>query len=137
MTDIFGQTLNLNYVLLLPEIVLLLSAMLVIGIDAFKRQLNVSDNVPVGLALAGLVVALALSILQVNVDEDFARLIQVDSFTNFFRILFIAITLVIIVGSHEYIEKSVSHVGEFYGLLLLATVGAMLMASARELLTAY
>ena len=137
MTDIFGQTLNLNYVLLLPEIVLLLSAMLVIGIDAFKRQLNVSDNVQVGLALAGLVVALALSILQVNVDEDFARLIQVDSFTNFFRILFIAITLVIIVGSHEYIEKSVSHVGEFYGLLLLATVGAMLMASARELLTAY
>ena len=80
MTDIFGQTLNLNYVLLLPEIVLLLSAMLVIGIDAFKRQLNVSDNVPVGLALAGLVVALALSILQVNVDEDFARLIQVRRF---------------------------------------------------------
>lgn len=137
MTDIFGQTLNLDYVLLLPEIALVLSSMLVIGIDAFKRQLNISANVPVGLALVGLVVALALSILQVNVDDDFARLIQVDSFTGFFRILFIAITLVIIVGSHEYISKSVSHVGEFYGLLLLATVGAMLMASARELLTAY
>ena len=137
MTDIFGQTLNLNYVLLLPEIVLLISSVLVIGIDAFKRQLNISGNAPVGLALAGLVVALALSILQANMDEDFARLIQVDSFTSFFRILFIAITLVLMVGSHEYIEKSVSHIGEFYGLLLLATVGAMLMASARELLTAY
>ena len=68
MTDIFGQTLNLNYVLLLPEIVLLVSSMLVIGMDAFKRQLNVSGNTPVGLALAGLVIALVLSILQVNVD---------------------------------------------------------------------
>ena len=38
MTDIFGQTLNLNYVLLLPEIVLLLSSMLVIAIDAFERR---------------------------------------------------------------------------------------------------
>ena len=60
----------------------------------------------------------------------------IDDFTTFFRVLFLA-TLVVIVGSHEYVEKHVSHVGEFYALLLFSTVGAMLMARARDLLTAY
>ena len=70
-------------------------------------------------------------------DRDFARLVQVDNFTTFFRVLFIAVTIVLIVGSHEYIERHVNHVGEFYGLLLFSTVGAMFMASARDLITAY
>ena len=87
--------------------------------------------------LIGLVVAGVVSLLFINESTDFARLVTIDNFTTFFRVLFIATAVVLIIGSHEYIERHVNHVGEFYALILLSTVGAMFMASARDLLTAY
>ena len=129
--------LNFHYELLGPEMALAVTAALVMFADAFRRELGLSRVALPGLAVVGLVVALALSLIWIDVDRDFARLVQVDNFTTFFRVLFIAVTIVLIVGSHEYIERHVNHVGEFYGLLLFSTVGAMFMASARDLITAY
>ena len=129
--------LNFHYELLGPEMALAVTAALVLFADAFRRELGLSRVALPGLAVVGLVVALALSLIWIDVDRDFARLVQVDNFTTFFRVLFIAVTIVLIVGSHEYIERHVNHVGEFYGLLLFSTVGAMFMASARDLITAY
>ncbi len=129
--------LNFHYELLGPEMALAVTAALVMFADAFRRELGLSRVALPGLAMVGLVVALAFSLIWIDVDRDFARLVQVDNFTTFFRVLFIAVTIVLIVGSHEYIERHVNHVGEFYGLLLFSTVGAMFMASARDLITAY
>jgi len=136
-TDLLGNELNLQYELLGPEIAVAVTAMLVLFADAFRRELNLGRFALPALSVAGLAVALVLSALWIDENKDFARLVQIDNFTTFFRFLFLAVTLIVIVGSHEYIEKHVSHVGEFYSLLLFSTVGAMLMASARDLLTAY
>jgi NADH-quinone oxidoreductase subunit N len=137
MTDLLGNELNFQYELLGPEIALAITGMLVMFADAFRKELKLGRAALPGLSVVGLVVALALSLLWIDETADFARLVEIDSFTTFFRVVFIAVTLVVIIGSHEYIERHVSHVGEFYALLLFATVGAMFMASARELLTAY
>jgi NADH-quinone oxidoreductase subunit N len=88
-------------------------------------------------SLIGLVAAAIVSLAWVDARVDFTRLIVIDNFTTFFRELFIVTTILVIVGSHEYVEKHVNHVGEFYALLLLSTIGAIYMAAARELLTAY
>ena len=137
MTDLLGNELNFQYELLGPEIALAITGMLVMFADAFRRELNLGRSALPGISVLGLVVALAATLYVGDQTADFARLVQIDNFTTFFRVLFIGVTLVLIIGSHEYIERHVSHVGEFYALLLFSTVGAMFMASARDLLTAY
>jgi NADH-quinone oxidoreductase subunit N len=136
-TDLLGNDLNLRYELLGPEIAIAITAMLVLFADAFRKELNLGRFALPALSVVGLIVAIVLSALWIDENEDFARLVQIDDFTTFFRILFLSVTLIVIVGSHEYIERNVSHVGEFYSLLLFSTAGAMLMAGARDLLTAY
>ncbi len=137
MTDVLGNTLNLQYELLLPEIILAITAVLVLTADAFKRELNIGYRTLPLLSLLGLAGAGVASIALLDTQGDFARLIQVDDFTAFFRLLFIGTAAVLIIGSHEYIERHVNHVGEFFALLLLSTIGAIYMAAARDLLTAY
>ena len=138
MTDLSGQLLDFDYSLVLPEIIAVLFAMIVVGADAFKVQLKLPSQIALALTIVGIVCALVASLtIGLNHDGNFAGLIILDSFTTFFRVLFYGVTLTIVLGSHEYISKYVSHIGEFYGLLILATLGAVLMASAGELLTAY
>lgn len=129
--------LNFRYELLAPEIAVAVTAVLVMFADAFRNELNLKRNLLPQISLLGLAVALVFSLMLGNVSDDFARLVQIDEFTTFFRVLFIAVTLILIIGSHEYIDRHVNHIGEFYGLLLFSTVGAMLMAGARDLITAY
>jgi len=135
--DVLGNELNFQYELLLPEIVLAVTAMLIVGLDAFRTELNIGRRTLPGIAVLGLLIAGGLSLVWIDSDTDFARLITIDNFTTFFRVLFIATALVIIVGSYEYIERYVAHNAEFYALLLLSTAGAIYMAAARDLLTAY
>ena len=137
MNDVLGNPLNFNYALVLPEIILAATALLVVFFDLFKRELKTSAALLPIVSLLGLVAAGVLSAFWIDTDDDFTRLITVDNFTTFFRELFIVTTILVIVGSHEYVEKHVNHIGEFYALLLLSTIGAIYMAAARDLLTAY
>ena len=137
MTDILGNQLNFNMALLLPEIILAATAVLVVLFDMFQKEMGVRPAILPIVSLLGLVVAGIASATAIDQHDDFARLVTIDNFTAFFRFTFIAVAIVLVVGSHEYIERHVNHVGEFYALLLLSTVGAIFMASARDLLVAY
>jgi NADH-quinone oxidoreductase subunit N len=129
---------SLDYGLLIPEIILAVTAFGVLGLDAFRRELKTSDTSLAIVAAVGAVVAFAASLLYLDRDpETFGGLIAVDDYTTFFRLLFTAVVFVVILGSFEYVNKNISHAGEFYSLLLLSTVGATFMAAAQELLTAY
>ncbi|MCY4640806.1 MAG: NADH-quinone oxidoreductase subunit N [Chloroflexi bacterium] len=129
--------LNYEYALLLPEFILAATAALVLFADAFRQELRVSRRLLPWLAVLGALVAGVVSLAYLDRSDDFAELLTIDDFTTFFRVLFAAIVVVLILGSHEFVERHVRHVGEFYALLLLATVGAIFMSAARELITAY
>jgi NADH-quinone oxidoreductase subunit N len=137
VTDVLGNELNFAYELLLPEIILAVTAALVVLIDAFRAELRIDRRVLPGLSAAGVIAAGAVSLVWIDEQRDFARLVAIDNFTLFFRVLFTAVALVLIVGSYEYVERQITHIGEFYALILLSTVGAIYMAAARDLLTAY
>ncbi len=78
------------------------------------------------------------SLLYVNKGPlDFAGLVQIDNYTTFFRVLFIAITAVVCLASAHFVRDRLRHAGEYYGLLILSTIGAIYMAAGRELITAY
>ena len=129
--------LNFEYSLLIPELILAATAALVLFADAFREELKLNRRLLPWLAALGALVAGAVSLSYLGTSDNFAELLSVDDFTTFFRVLFSAILVVLILGSHEYVERHVRHIGEFYALLLLATVGAIYMSAARELITAY
>lgn len=57
-----------------------------------------------------------------------------DYLGSFFNLLLCGATLLVMMGSYSYLEDSEMHYGEFYPILLSATLGMMLLAAAGELL---
>ncbi len=126
-----------NYALLAPELILFGVAMLVVLADTFGGQWKVGGPTLAAAAAVGALGALLTSLTFAGRHAEFGELLVIDDFTTFFRVLFAATVVVVIVGSHEFVAKNIRHPGEFYSLLLLSTIGATYMAAARELLTAY
>lgn len=60
-----------------------------------------------------------------------------DQFAVFFKVLFLAAALLVVLSSGGYVQKFAEHSGKFYALILTATLGMMIMAGAGELMTMY
>jgi len=58
----------------------------------------------------------------------------VDSFATFFRVLVIAVGLLAVFCSTEYLKRERSPGGEFYALILFSLVGQSIMAASNELI---
>jgi NADH-quinone oxidoreductase subunit N len=125
--------------LLAPELSLTLLAMVVMVVDLFARRRLVTVTV----GLVGLTIPLAFTISQALtldfnvVHHAFFNMFVVDQYAIFFEIIFLIIAAVMLLASYSYVGKYVRADGEFYTLMLFATVGGMLMASTTELITIY
>jgi NADH-quinone oxidoreductase subunit N len=60
-----------------------------------------------------------------------------DGFTVFFTILFCAIGAVAVLQSWDYVRRTGINHGEYYALLLSATLGMILMAASNDLITIF
>ena len=60
-----------------------------------------------------------------------------DGYALVFKLFFVALGVVVVLSSVEYVKRHLQHPGEYYGILLFTVLAMMLMASSRELLTAY
>ncbi len=129
------EGLNFDYSLLIPEYILGALALVLIGLDVFLPKFPRAWLPYV--AAAGLAGVFALSFAWINTNDNFAALIYVDDYTTFFRCFFIAIAFFVVLASAQFVQEHLRHPGEYYGLLLLATTGAIYMAAAKELITAY
>ena len=69
--------------------------------------------------------------------EGFVGLIQSDEFSFFFRLLIGMVAVLVVLAANSYLERENLPFAEFYALLLFATAGMGVLASARELLTAF
>ena len=129
------EVVNLDYGLLIPEYVLGGLALIILAVDLLMpRVQKVTLPFITGVGLIG---AFILSLAYVDTSDDFAGLIFVDDYTTFFRCFFIATTFAIVVASAQFVQKNLRNPGEYYALLVLSTIGAIYMAAARELLSAY
>jgi NADH-quinone oxidoreductase subunit N len=127
-----------DYIRILPEIVLSIFGMIVMVLDPLmdnglmsyrrgQRTLGI-------IALIGALGAIAASIYQAQYPGlAFWEMVRVDSFSIFFHVLVAAITAVVILSSFEYMEVQQIRAGEYYALVLLGAVGMSLMSSAVEL----
>jgi NADH-quinone oxidoreductase subunit N len=122
---------------LLPEIVLALWTMLVLMVDVFWSSDHPEESrAPVAwMSLAGLVAAGAANLYLLRMTEVAPTgMIAVDSFRIFTNFILLLAAGLAICLSFGYLQKRHIDRGEFYVLVLFATVGMMLMAGSRDLI---
>jgi NADH-quinone oxidoreductase subunit N len=123
---------------ILPEVVLTLTGVLVMLLDAtlppgWARR-------PLGwVAALGTTFALWGSLFQLSLPEGtgFSGTIETSAFTVFFHVLICGIVLVALLLSLDTLPEKSHHQGEFYALVVFGAVGMCLLTGAVELLLVF
>ena len=125
----------MNLALFIPEIALAATAVIVILLDLFVEQKRWLAQVSIsGLVIAGVV---TIAMWGGSYPAIFNNMLAVDNFALFFKVLFLGVAFLVILSSTDYVGKFSRFQGEYYALVLLATLGMMLMAAATNLIAIY
>ncbi len=122
--------------LLLTEIMVALLGLLVLvlGLALPARGKTVVNR----LALLGMIAILIYAISTFSQEEAFFNgVYQIDMFGSYFKLLFLSAGILVMLMAGKYISRFEEKSSEFYGLMILATLGMMLMCSAGEFITLY
>ncbi|HOL07724.1 MAG TPA: NADH-quinone oxidoreductase subunit N, partial [Methanomassiliicoccaceae archaeon] len=87
-------------------------------------------------ASAGMVVYYLLNGYPGMIGSENSPLIVFDALAAVFSLVFLSVAFVAILASARYVEND-RHLAEYFTLILMATAGMMLVASAQDLLTIY
>jgi len=124
-----------DFYYILPELVLTGGALLVLIADVLlprgSKLLPAITLLAIGATLASLVPF-------VNTHVEVAHgLIAVDRFALFFKIVFLGSAALTVLMSVRYLEIEGASPGEYYFLILCATLGMMVMAGGIDLITTF
>lgn len=87
------------------------------------------------ISLIGLSISAIMAILNLRTEgSTFGGMILYGGYCNFLTTLFCAASILTVILSRDYFERQNYHRGEFYILLLFATIGMLLIASANDLI---
>jgi len=130
--------MNAQYSFLAPEITLAVVAIVILAIGLMIPKGTRKGMVP--LTILGILVTIAVAGVQFynGVHGSFLEgMYMADNYANFFKLLFLVSALLVVLSSTDYVQKLPSHRGEFYGLILFAALGMMIMAGSGDLITLY
>jgi NADH-quinone oxidoreductase subunit N len=119
-----------------PQLILLVAGTLVLAVDLILGRENSRRLVP-ALALAGLLAALVAVFLIRGSDAPVATMLTVDNFALFFQVIALAGMALVVLATMGYIEKRTPYSGEFYALLLAATLAMTVAVGANNLVLIY
>ncbi|MFH1626355.1 MAG: NADH-quinone oxidoreductase subunit N [Pseudomonadota bacterium] len=127
---------EIDLVSLGPELILSVAAMLVLLVSVFLPK---GRKDPVAyLSLLGIVFALISSVVLWGKGRyAFNNMILVDNFALFFTVVLLIASGLSILMSINYLKEEGMNHGEFYALILFATVGMMFMAVGSNLITIF
>ena len=124
-----------NFLVLLPEIILAVAGLLVIGLTPFLRGQNGRLT---ALALAGAGAAAVCTVVQWGQEgPGFFGMVELDGFVMISRLLFITATAIVAFMAHSYLERHRLPTGDFLGLLLFSSIGMCLMVSSADSASAW
>jgi NADH-quinone oxidoreductase subunit N len=119
-----------------PELVLCGFGMLVMLLAPVVPRERQSILSAISLLGAGLALA-ATRYPATHAGAAYSGLLRADSFSLFVHWIVCGVAALVILGSMHYLEREHLETGEFCALVLLATAGMGVMASAQELVTAF
>ncbi|HEM61722.1 MAG TPA: NADH-quinone oxidoreductase subunit N [Chloroflexi bacterium] len=126
-----------SLILLSPQLLLLAWALVVFGLDlAFKKSRDVVAYV----ALSGFAPALVAAVYLLGQGTNqsiLSGMVRVDAFSLYFAVIACLAAGLVILASMEYMKARTRYRGEFYALLLLATLAMSLMSSSTNLIMIY
>lgn len=118
-----------------PEIATLILALAVIMIELLVSR---NEEVLQGIVSIGLLAVMAVTVISSGSGNSaFYAMVSTDAFTFYFKILLTGIALLAVLMSRDYLKGFQLRHGEYYCLILLATVGMMVLASANNMLTLF
>ncbi|NTZ20859.1 NADH-quinone oxidoreductase subunit N [Paenibacillus sp. JMULE4] len=129
-----------DLILLAPELTLVIAAVVLSLIDLFLP--NKASRTWLGwLSLASIVISAVFVVSYLNPAEP-KQLLQfsyrIDDFANIIKlVLLTGAGLITFMSIGSVKEENIPHIGEFYYLLLPATLGGMIMASSGDLITLF
>ncbi len=119
-----------------PIIIMTIAGIVVLMADVFfKRALK--DKLAY-LSLIGIIIAGVVTFTQIGPTVySFSDTFVVDNYSVFFNFIFLVSTAIVILMSVSYIKQEGINYGEYYTLILFATMGMMLMAGGSDLITIF
>ena len=131
------NTQPLDMMRILPEIVLSGFAILIMVLEPFVGAAHkklLGWMAILGIAAAGAATAHLTLFDWPGLGPAFGGAVATDEFTIYFIYLFLLVSALVILGSMDYLERDHAQHGEFYALILLATVGMCFMAASTDLI---
>jgi NADH-quinone oxidoreductase subunit N len=122
---------NAEYLRFLPEIILTLTGVLIMFLEAVLGDKQKSLFGP--LSIVGLAAALVAA-ATADPGTAFHNMLIVDPFGAFFRVLVIGVGILTVFSSSEYLRRENSPGGEFYALIVFSVMGQCVMVTANELI---
>ena len=124
-----------DFYYILPEIVLTVGALLVLILDLLVRD---RDDLTFITTLGVLGVTTTVLLSFAGVDAMASRgLLAIDGFALFFKFVFLLSAAITVLMSSTYLKVESVKAGEYYFLILCATLGMMFMASGVDLITLF
>jgi NADH-quinone oxidoreductase subunit N len=125
---------------LLPEIVLSVWAMVVLMVDVFQkgsRSEPSASSMP-WLTLAGIGIAAVANAWMAGLQQTgLPGVIAVDDFRVFANFVFLLAAALFVLISTRYLDEERLRLGELYVLVMFATVGMMIFAGSTELMAMF
>jgi NADH-quinone oxidoreductase subunit N len=119
-----------------PMLALAVTAAVVMLLDLLPPRERKDHLAFVG--LAGVVVSLVMTLRMWGTDtRAFRGMVAMDGYALFFNLVIGYATGLVLLLSVDYLRRQGQESGEFYILVLLASVGMMLMASATDLIVIF
>lgn len=127
------QTPSINWIALLPQLILVITALLVMMVDIFVRDRRKGQLSFIALAGSAIFGVISLCLWGANTSA-FENMILLDSFSCFLNGIIALATVLTILVSVKYVEREGIPESEYYSLLLFSASGMSLLASAGNLL---
>ena len=115
-----------------PEIILTITALCILSLEMIRfSRASINSLISfIGLLMAGSVILSGTG----NPCTLFGGMLELNYFSIFFDVLYLAIGLVTIIFSQRYLEKKGTECpGEYPALILFSVIGMMLMTRANDL----
>ena len=124
-----------DFYYILPELLLTGGALVVLLLSVLTPR---DDRLLLGVSLASLAAALYWVASFAGLDIEVSRgLLAIDGFAAFFKVVVLVSAALTLLMSAPYLRVEGLRAGEYYFLILCATLGMMFMASGVDLITLF